>query len=180
MRKIRLITPIVATAALVLLTAGPALADSGDTGATFTIIGGAVVITAPVGPVSLNSAMAPSLSPQTAGPTPLGAITVNDGRGDTVNWNTTVIATPFTVTGTPARTVAANAVTYAPGSASSTGTVTVTPVDSVTDLTSAVQVVAATGVSGINSGSWSPNLSVAVPAGALVGLYASTVTHSAT
>jgi hypothetical protein len=52
-----LLTPIVAGAALVLLTAGPAFAAPGDTSTTFSITGGGLAISVP-GPVSLG-ALAP-------------------------------------------------------------------------------------------------------------------------
>jgi hypothetical protein len=47
MRKFKLITPIVATAALVVLTTGPALAAPSDTTTTFAMTAGSLAISEP-------------------------------------------------------------------------------------------------------------------------------------
>jgi hypothetical protein len=172
MRKIMLaITPIVASAALVVLSAGPASAADAGTGTTFTILGGTLAISAPSGTVSLGTATA-SADAQTIGGA-LGPVTVTDGRGAILGWTTTAISTAFTGgSGLPA-----SAVSYVPGTVTKTG-ISLLASASPTDLTTAKTVQTATAVVGANSAAWSPTITVAVPVSAQTGLYTATMTHS--
>lgn len=173
MRKIMLLTPIVASAALVLLAAGPAFAEpNAGTGTTFELTGGTLDISAPVGPVGLLPGAA-SVGAQTI-TGPLGTVTVTDNRGTVLGWTTTAMSTAFA---SGALTVPASAVNYASTAPTVTGTVTVAPAAGI-DLTTAKTVETATGVVGANTAAWNPNLSVAVPAGAQAGVYTATLTHS--
>ena len=47
-----------------------------------------------------------------------------------------------------------------------------------TDLTGSVPAVTATGITGDNSATWTPVISVAVPGGMAAGVYSGTITHS--
>jgi hypothetical protein len=173
MRKImRVITPVVASAALVLLTAGTAFAVDAGTGTTFTITGGALTISAPVGPVSLGTGAA-SVAAQTITGS-LGNVTVTDSRGNILGWTTTALSTAFTSGGL---TVPASAITYALSAPTVTGIALVAPVAAV-DLTTAKTVETATAVIGVNTAVWNPSISIAVPLSAQTGLYAATLTHS--
>ncbi len=173
MRKIMLLTPIVASAALVLLAAGPAFADpDAGTGTTFELTGGTLDISAPAGPVNLGSGPV-NVDGQTFVGS-LGNVTVTDNRGNTLGWGTTALSTAFTA---GELTVPASVVSYAETAATTTGTVTVTPA-AAADLSTASPVETADGVVGANSATWNPNISIAVPAGTQTGLYAATLTHS--
>jgi hypothetical protein len=173
MRKImRVITPVVASAALVLLTAGTAFAVDAGTGTTFTITGGALTISAPVGPVSLGTGAA-SVAAQTITGS-LGNVTVTDSRGNILGWTTTAMSTAFTSGGL---TVPASDISYGLSTPTKTGVVTIVPVAAV-DLTTAKTVETATAVVGVNTAAWNPSISIAVPLGAQTGVYAATMTHS--
>lgn len=172
MRKNLVITPLVASATLLLLAAGPAFAA--DTDATFTITGGALAITAPTGTVPLGTAAA-SPSAQDIGAA-LGDVTVTDGRGGVAGWVASVISTAFTPPA-PAVAVPATAVVYDTPAATVAGTATVTAQDANGPI-GVMPVQTATGVSGANTATWSPTVTVTVPAGAQAGVYAATLTHS--
>jgi hypothetical protein len=173
MRKImRVITPVVASAALVLLTAGPAFAADAGTGTTFTITGGALTISAPGGTVSLGTGAA-SVAAQTITGS-LGPVTVTDSRGNILGWVTSAISTAFTSGGL---TVPATAISYGLSAPTVTGTATVVPLAAV-DLTAAKTVETATAVIGVNTAVWNPSISVAVPLSAQTGVYTATMTHS--
>ena len=174
MRKFLLgITPIVASAALLLITAGSAYAADAGTGTTFTLTGGALTISAPVGPVSLGTGAA-SVAAQTITGS-LGPVTVTDSRGNILGWVTSAISTAFTATG--GLTVPASAITYGLSAPTVTGTAVVVPLAAV-DLTAAKTVETATGVLGVNTALWNPSISVLVPVSAQTGVYAATLTHS--
>jgi hypothetical protein len=172
MRKLLLaITPIVACAALLLVTSTPALAASAGTGTTFEILGGTLAISAPTGTVSLGTATA-SAEAQTIGGS-LGPVTVTDGRGAILGWTATAVSTAFTGgSGLPA-----SAISYVPGAVTKTG-ISLVASASPTDLTTAKTVETATAVIGANSAQWSPTITVAVPVSAQTGLYTATMTHS--
>jgi hypothetical protein len=172
MRKNLIITPILASAALLVLAAGPAMADATD--ATFTITGGALEINAPTGPVSLGSAPA-SAGTQDIGAA-LGNVVVTDGRGGVAGWVASVISTAFTPPA-PAVAVTASAVLYATPAATETGTSTVAAQNADGPI-GVMPVQTATGVSGANTATWNPTITVHVPAGAMPGVYTATITHS--
>jgi hypothetical protein len=172
MRKNLIIAPLVASAALLVLGAGPAMADPTD--ATFTITGGALAITAPVGTVALGT-IAASAGTQNVGAA-LGNVTVTDGRGGVAGWVASVISTAFTPAA-PAVAVTASAVDYTTPAATVTGTSTVTAQNANGPI-GVMPVQTATTVSGANSATWNPTITVHVPAGAMPGVYAATLTHS--
>lgn len=171
MRKHLIITPILASAALLVFGAGPAMAA---TDATFTITGGSLAITAPTTLVPLGTAAANPGAHDITGA--LGEVTVTDGRGGVAGWVASVISTAFTPPA-PAVAVAASAVLYTTPTATVTGTSTVTA-QNANGPTGVMPVQTATTVSGANTASWSPTITVHVPAGAMPGVYAATITHS--
>jgi hypothetical protein len=169
MRKFMLATPLLAVAALTVLSAAPA---SADTGVTFQVVGGALAISAPTATADLGTT-APSAAIQTLSG-PLGVVTVTDARGGVAGWVASVITTAFT--GGPTA-VSASLLTYVPGTVTKTGTVTVTGLTA-TGPIGVMPVETATLVSGANTASWNPGISVALPAGAQAGTYTATLTHS--
>jgi hypothetical protein len=169
MRKSVLATSIVASAALLVLAAAPAFAD---TPTTFALVGGTLAISAPTASVSLGTS-APMVTAQVISGA-LGAVTVTDNRGGILGWVASVGSTAFTG---PATVVPATALTYIPSLATTTGVALVAATTAI-DLTAPKTVQTATTVVGANTAVWNPTLTVAVPAGAQAGLYAATVTHS--
>ena len=94
------------------------------------------------------------------------------------SWTTTASSTNWTTGGgTPAETIPATDVGYDPGSITTTGTITATGTP-VTLANTAAPVVAGTAGVGNNTASWNPELSVAVPAAAVGGVYAGTLSES--
>jgi hypothetical protein len=87
----------------------------------------------------------------------------------------TVISAAFTPSGGTA--IAASAVSYSAGAITKIGTATYTANNPV-DLTGPVAVVTATGITGDNSATWNPTISIAVPGGMAAGIYAALITHS--
>jgi hypothetical protein len=168
----RVVTPIIAAAALALLSVQPAYAaTSGGTGTTFTITGGALSITVP-GAANLGTQAAGITALTATGS--LGDVTVSDARGTIAGWSTTALSTAFAGTTTA---VPASEITYVGGTATTTGIVVVAPLTA-TDLTSAKPVAAGVSAIGVNSGKWNPTITVALPAGTVVGTYTATITHS--
>jgi len=68
-------------------------------------------------------------------------------------------------------------VTYAPNTATTTGIAVFTP-GTGGAMGASQTAYRATGTVGNNSASWSPTISVAVPAQAVAGTYSATITHS--
>jgi hypothetical protein len=107
---------------------------------------------------------------------PLGVVTVPDDRGGATTWVASVIVTAFTPTTGPAVTaIAASSVTYVPGTVTEVGVTTAQPAEA--SLAGVVPVVNGTST-GLSTASWNPTISVALPAGALAGVYTATITHS--
>jgi hypothetical protein len=167
MRKVLL----VATMAGALTVAATPPAGAATT-ATFTLTAGALSISAPTGSVSLGSQVASTGVSTISGS--LGVVTVTDQRGGTTAWTASVISTAFIPTAGPADP--ASNVSYGAGVVTVTPTVVAT-VLAASDLTGVTTVV--TGAStGISTASWSPTISVIVPANYAPGVYSATITHS--
>lgn len=166
--------PLAAGILAALAVADPAAAaTTGTTPVTFEVTGGALSITVPAGPVDLGSVTASS-SAQTVSAS-LGNVTVTDGRGGTTGWTVTASAVDFT--GPQNISVSApGSSSYTPGPITTTGTVQATG-SVLSPLYPPGTVVTGTGVSGINTATWNPTISVTVPGGALIGTYSSTITH---
>jgi len=168
---------VATTAALALVVAVPmsAHAASGTSSATVTVTGGVLAISVPTSAGNLGS-----LSETVAGGTisgPLGQVQVSDARAAAAGsgWVASVIATAFTPPSGPA--IPASAVSYTAGAITKVGTATYTA-DDPSDLTGVAPAVTATGITGDNSATWNPTITVAVAGGMAAGVYAATITHS--
>jgi hypothetical protein len=94
------------------------------------------------------------------------------------SWTVTAASTDWTTGGgTPAETIPATDAGYDPGSITTTGTITATGT-SITLSNTAAPVVTGTDGVGDNTASWNPTISIAVPAAAVGGTYAGTLTQS--
>jgi hypothetical protein len=111
----------------------------------------------------------------------LGEVQVADARSAAAgaSWFASVISTAFTPPTGPA--IAASAVSYDAdgdgGVITKVGTVELTCVNQ-PDLTAPVIAVSATGITGDNSATWNPAITVTVPGGMAAGVYSATITHS--
>ncbi|MFI6513530.1 hypothetical protein ACIBCT_38500 [Streptosporangium sp. NPDC050855] len=155
------------------LPAAPALAV--DTIVTFAIGSAGITISAPG---SVNIGTVPSGVPSISGQ--IGPVTVTDERG-TLNgsWTATVTGENFTTgAGTGPETITNGNLNYSPGQATSTtGTGTFTPGPG-----GVINVprVAFTGtnLSGNNTATWDPTLTVTIPNTTVSGTYSGVITHS--
>jgi hypothetical protein len=175
MRTNRLLATL-AVGVLPLAMALPASADTtGASGATITVQGGVLAITVP------TAADLGSRTNTVGGGTisgSLGQVQVNDARSAAAGtgWVASVISTAFTPT--PSGTaIAASAVGYSAGPITKVGTATYTANDP-PDLTGVAPAVTAAGITGDNSATWNPTISVAVPGGAAATTYSAVITHS--
>ena len=166
---------LLATATGVLGLGFAAPASAGPTTATLTITGGALAITVPTSPVSLGT-RANTVGGGTISGV-LGVVQVSDARSAAAGsgWVASVISTAFTPPAGPA--IAAGAVSYTAGTITKVGTAVYTANDP-PDLTGVSPAVTATGITGDNSATWSPTISVLVPGGMAAGTYTATITHS--
>jgi hypothetical protein len=169
---------VVAAAGLITLgiaLPGLAYAGPGDTTASVTIEGGSLSITVPAAAGNLGT-VANTVGGETISG-PLGSVQVNDARDAAAGsgWVASVISTAFTPPSGPA--IPASAVGYTVGPITQVGTATYTP-DDPGNLTGVVPAVTATGITGDNSASWTPTISVTVPGGMAPGVYSGTITHS--
>lgn len=151
----------------------PAAADT--TAATITITGGALILTAPADAGSLGSRSNTVAGGAITGP--LGEVQVQDARSASAGsgWVASAISTAFTPAAGPA--IPASAVAYTAGPITKTGTATYAPNDP-SNLTGVSPVVTATGITGDNSATWTPTITVTVPGGMAAGVYSATITHS--
>lgn len=158
-----------------MFTGLPGIAHAGTTTTTFTVTAGALTISVPPSTVSLGSGLPGSTI---AGP--LGNVTVTDARGNiAASWTAVVAATAFTGTTYVTQTVAANLVTYTPGSSSgASGTAGVFTTGGTGTLSSGGRTAYTGTAIGSNAVTWNPNLSVAVPSTAVADTYSGTVTHT--
>jgi uncharacterized membrane protein len=108
---------------------------------------------------------------------PLGQVQVSDARSAAAGsgWAASVIATAFTPPAGPA--IAASAVSYTAGPITKVGTATFTANDP-TNLTGVVAAITATGITGDNSATWNPTITVTLAGGMAAGIYSATITHS--
>jgi hypothetical protein len=161
---------------LLLVSTGSVSADpSGTSEATITIEGGSLGITVPIGTVDLGTFVNVVGGGSVTGS--LGEVTVSDGRSAEAGsgWVANAISTAFTPPTGPA--LAASQVQYMPGDIDKYGTATYETHDQ-PDMTAVVPVVVATAITGDNSATWSPEITVVVPGGMAAGVYSATITHS--
>jgi hypothetical protein len=160
--------------ALGLAALGAPSAGAG-TPATITIQGGALSITVPTDAGNLGTRANTVSAGTISGP--LGQVQVSDARSAAAGsgWVTSVISTAFTPPAGPA--IAPSAISYTAGPITKVGTATYTANDPF-DLTGVAAVVTATGITGDNSATWNPTITVTVPGGMAAGIYSATITHS--
>jgi hypothetical protein len=161
---------------LVAVASVPAGASpAGSTTATITITGGALSISVPAAAGSLGSQPDAVGGETVSGP--LGQVQVLDARNAPAGsgWVASVIATAFTPATGPA--IAASAVSYATGAITQSGTATYTA-NNPPNLTGVAPAVTATAITGDNSATWNPTITVTVPGGMAAGIYSATITHS--
>jgi hypothetical protein len=161
---------------LSLGTAVTASADTtGPTTATVTVQGGFLSVTLPTDAGNLGTRFNTVAGGTISGL--LGQVQVNDARSAVAGsgWVASVISSAFTPPAGPA--IPASAVSYTAGTITKVGTATYTANDP-GNLTGVSPVVTATGITGDNSATWNPTISVAVPGGMAAGVYSATITHS--
>jgi hypothetical protein len=158
----RYLRAAVATALLILAVAVPASTASGVTTATITVTGGVLAISAPTTAGNLGT-RANSVDGGTISGA-LGQVQVSDARSAAAGsgWVASVIASAFTPPAGPITKV---------------GTATYTANDP-SNLTGVVAAVTATGITGDNSATWNPTITVTLGGGLAAGVYAATITHS--
>jgi hypothetical protein len=160
-----------ATGMLALGTALPASATTG----TITITAGSLSITVPADAGNLSTKAETVAADMVSGS--LGQVQVNDARNAVAGsgWVASVISSAFTPPAGPA--IAASAVGYTAGTITKVGTATYTA-NNPPNLTGVAPAVTATGITGDNSATWNPTISVAVPGGTAAGVYSAIITHS--
>jgi hypothetical protein len=167
---------LAAAGLLALGAAMPAAADT--TTASIAVTGGSLSISAPVDAGSLGTRANSVLGGTISGS--LGQVQVNDARSAAAGstWVASVISTAFTrVTPAAGPAIAASFVSYSAGSVVKVGTATYVANDP-TDLTAVAAAVSASGITGDNSATWNPTITVAVPGGSPAGVYTAVITHS--
>lgn len=170
---------LVAASSVALLTIGiaqPSLAaTTGASSATVTVEGGSLSITVPTDAGNLGTRTNSVGGGAISGP--LGQVQVEDARSAAAGsgWVTSVISSAFTPT--PGTAIAASAVDYSAGAITKIGTATYAA-NNRTGLAGVGPVVTATGITGDNSATWNPTITVNVPGGAVAGEYSATITHS--
>jgi hypothetical protein len=173
-------------------TAAPAVACTpptgggcADTPVTFSVTTtGVLGITAPTATVDLGSGVAGDAGATIGSPGNFGLVTVTDNRGlNPASWTATVSCTAFKNSVTSTDVIPVTAATYLTGdiAAGPTLPTTATSDTGVAGITlsgGAQDVVTETGFDGDNAATWTPEIDVAIPAGAVVGDYDGIVTHS--
>ena len=165
---------LIAIAAAALST-GTALPASAATSATVTVTGGLLSVTVPTNAGNLGTRQNTVLGGTISGL--LGEVQVNDARSAAAGsgWVASAISTAFIPPSGTA--IAASAVSYTAGAIALVGTATYTA-NNPTSLTGVAPVVTATGITGDNSATWNPTITVAVPGGMAANVYSATITHS--
>lgn len=167
---------VLATLVASMAVAAPADAEQSATSqASMTLVGGGLSITAPANAGNLGSRSSQVGAVTASGQ--LGAVTVTDSRDAPAGsgWIATAISTAFTPPSGPA--MGAVAVGYTAGTITKTGTATYTA-NNRTDMTAVAPVVTATEITGDNTATWNPTISVAFTANMAAGVYSGTITHS--
>jgi hypothetical protein len=174
-RSALLLLLLIASGLLMFGFVSTASAVGAQSTATITVTGGSLSITVPPAAGNLGTRPDSVLGGSISGA--LGEVQVNDARAAAAGsgWVVSVISSAFTPPSGPA--IAASAVAYAAGPITKVGTATYTANDP-NNLTGVVAAVTATGITGDNSATWNPTITVSVPGGMAAGVYAATVTHS--
>ena len=159
---------------LTIVIAMPASAAPGDTTATVTVEGGSLSITVPGAAAHLGTRANTVAAGTISGP--LGQVQVLDARSAAAGstWTASAISTAFTGQ-SPA--LPATGISYSAGTIAKVGTATYVA-DNPGSLVGVAPVVTATGITGDNSATWTPTITVAVPGGSVAGTYTAVITHS--
>jgi hypothetical protein len=162
-------------AALPLLLISTGSVSAGTSDATITIEGGSLSITVPSETVDLGTFVNVVGGGSVTGQ--LGEVTVSDARSAPAGsgWVASAISTAFTPPSGSA--LAASVVEYAVGTMTQVGTATYESHDR-EDMTAVAPVITATAITGDNSATWNPEITVVVPGGTANGVYSATITHS--
>ena len=156
--------------------ASPASADAtAESEATLTITGGGLEITVDDGSGNLGRMTSSVSGAVLTGR--LGQVAVTDRRGAPAGsgWVASVVSTAFRTPDGPS--ISASRIRYAAGKIDKTGTVTLAANDP-KNLKRAVAAVTATDITGNNTATWTPTVTVDIPANSVAGTYAATITHS--
>jgi hypothetical protein len=175
--KKRILLAAISSATLILGIPLSASAAPGETTATLEVTAGSLTISVPSTTANLGT-RANSVGGGDISGT-LGVVQVRDARSAAAGagWVASVISTTFVPTAGTA--IAASAVTYVAGTITKVGTATyVGRAAGAASIEGASVAVTATGITGDNSASWNPAITVAVPGGADVSVYTATITHS--
>jgi hypothetical protein len=156
-------------------TAAPTGGGDPDTTVTFSVNVGGLTMTAPtsanLGSGNPGGTISGNLN---------GNVVVTDVRatlGGT--WVATASSTAWTTgTGTPDETIPAGDATYAPGTIAVTGTSNAATGGHIITLSGSPQNVVTATVTGNNTATWDPTITVAVPDAAVGGAYTATLTQS--
>jgi hypothetical protein len=149
--------------------AGPAGPGDPSTTVALTVTSGALTLATPV------SAVLGSGAPGTTISAPIGPCTVTDDRALlSASWTVAASQTDFA---NGPSVIPAGDASYTPGTVTTTGTITVTPVSVTLSNTAQVVLDGSSGV-GDNTATWDPTLAVSVPPSAVGGTYTSTLTQS--
>ncbi len=155
----------------------PAHAASTDT--TFSLTAGSLSVSVPSS-FALGSASTGTATLSGS----LGTVAVTDDRGATLGtWSVSVSASDFTTGGaTSNETIAKAQVDYWSGAATTTGVAVFLPGQAAAinkqALSAARTAYSASAVVGNNTASWSPTVTLNIPAAAVAGSYTGTITHS--
>ena len=166
---------VVAAGLSVGLFCPTAFADDASSKATLIVTGGSLEITVGDGVNSLGKLA--SSADGAVMPGRLGEVVVSDQRGAPAGsgWVASAVSTGFTTPGGPA--IPASRIRYAAGKIEKSGTATYTA-NNPKNLKKATAVVTATEITGNNTATWSPTITVDVPGNAVAGTYSATITHS--
>jgi hypothetical protein len=164
---------VATTFSLLLVSTGSASAGTSD--ATITIEGGSLSITVPSETVDLGTFVNVVGGGSVTGQ--LGEVKISDARSAAAGagWVASAISTAFTPLAGPA--LAASEVEYAVGDMTKVGTATFESHDR-EDMTAVAPVITATAITGDNSATWNPAITVVVPGGMAAGVYSAIITHS--
>lgn len=149
-------------------------AQAVGTAITLTLTAGALQISAPA-TANLGSAVATAAGQVYSAQ--VGEIVVTDNRAAAAGagWIASAISTALTPTAGPA--IAATYIAYSAGTVVTTGTVTTVDNDPSTIL-GVSPVVTATAITGSNTATWNPTLSITIGGTFVAGVYTGTITHS--
>jgi hypothetical protein len=180
--------PAAAATSALAAPAAPAAGPGSSEGSlvTFTVTTtGTLGVTVPTGPVNLGSGAVGTTIGSIGN---LGAVTVTDNRAlNPASWTATVYSTNFVNSVTPLDVIPVTDATYLTGPVGATPAQalgsTAVSVNDTTPLTLGLgptgqSVVTETGFDGDNSTQWTPEIQLAVPATAVLGIYDATITHS--